>query len=342
MVEQIAVLSPGVWNLKDMVRELTGYEPVRWTPLFPKPEFGCVVGWGLKPTSRKARRLARKSDTTYVAMEDGFIRSLLPGPQETPVSLIVDRSGVYYDALGGSDLEGLIFESASWRDKKLLCRAREGMRLLRENKISKYNHAPCLTPEEMGLATAPERRRVLVVDQTYGDSSVDYGLAEPESFTSMLESAIRENPGAEIIVKVHPEVVSGRKKGYLARLGLNDERVKVVGIDVNPWSLIEIVDKVYVVTSQLGFEAMLAGRDVVCFGAPFYAGWGLTDDRVTVFRRKMASPTREQIFAAVYFNYCHYVHPVSKCKVDFEEAVEWLVARRRESLGKSFSGSRAG
>jgi hypothetical protein len=36
------------------------------------------------------------------------------------------------------------------------------------------------------------------------------------------------------------------------------------------------VDKVYTVSSGMGFEAVLAGRHVICFGSPFYAGWGFT------------------------------------------------------------------
>ena len=31
-------------------------------------------------------------------------------------------------------------------------------------------------------------------------------------------------------------------------------------------------------TSLLGFEALLRGMPVTTLGAPFYAGWGLTDD----------------------------------------------------------------
>ena len=82
-----------------------------------KPQFlgaqkGCVVGWGLKSTSNKARKLAKKTDKSYIAMEDGFIRSVVPGPGEIPVSLVVDHSGVYYDAADASDLEKLIVASA--------------------------------------------------------------------------------------------------------------------------------------------------------------------------------------------------------------------------------------
>lgn len=43
----------------------------------------------------------------------------------------------------------------------------------------------------------------------------------------------------------------------------------------------------YVVTSQLGFEALLAGKRVHCFGMPFYAGWGLTEDSQSCARRSV-------------------------------------------------------
>ena len=147
----------------------------------------------------------------------------------------------------------------------------------------------------------------------------------------MFDAACVENPGAEIVVKLHPEVVSGRKQGHLAHIRDNAD-IKVVRDNVNPWSLIEAVDKVYVVTSQVGLEALLAERKVVCFGAPFYAGWGLTDDRVKLDRRH-ARPTREQLFAAIYFDYSRYVSPVTCHEISFEEAVGWIVNEQRQTLG---------
>lgn len=328
--EQVAILSSGVWKIRDLVKQLTGFEPVWWMPPLKQPRFGCVVGWGLKSTSLRARELARKHDRSYIAMEDGFIRSIVPGAREIPISLIVDRSGVYYDANTRSDLEGLIVRSAQKSSPESIRRAREGIRFLRENRISKYNHAPCLSPAELGLDPAPGKRRVLVVDQTWGDASVTYGKADAASFERMLKAALEENPGAEIIVKTHPEVVCGRKKGYL--FPLDDPRVRMIRQDVNPWSLIEVVEKVYVVTSQLGFEALLAGREVICFGAPFYSGWGLTDDRVAPVRRKTARPSREQLFSATYLDYARYICPDTKKEISFEEAVTWLVRKRDRFL----------
>ena len=332
MGEQIAVLSSGVWQIRELVKQMTGFEPVRWLPPLKQPEFGCVVGWGLKSTSSRAQKLAKKSDKTYIAMEDGFIRSVVPGPKEIPVSVVVDHSGVYYDATDASDLEKLVIKRAASKDLAMDRRALSGMELLRKNRISKYNHAPFMSTTELGLSPEPSGGRVLVVDQTYGDSSISYGMADTASFERMLDAAKRENPDAEIIVKIHPDVICGRKKGYLSKL--KDDRVKIISEDVNPWSLIEAVDKVYVVTSQLGFEALLAGREVICFGAPFYSSWGLTDDRSPIARRSGNTPTIEQLFAAVYFDYARYVNPETKSEIFFEDAAAWLINQRDQYFKK--------
>ncbi|MGQ0672792.1 MAG: capsular polysaccharide biosynthesis protein [Hyphomicrobium sp.] len=203
------------------------------------------------------------------------------------------------------------------------------MAALRRLRVSKYNSGPFLTEAELGLGPRPAGGRVLVVDQTYGDSSIEYGLAKSTSFQDMLDAALAENPDAEIVVKTHPEVISGAKCGYLG--SVIHPRVRIFALPVNPWSLIEAVDKVYVVTSQLGFEAMMAGRAVTCFGAPFYAGWGLTDDRVSIPRRT-ARPSLEQLFAAIYFRYSRYLDPYTRRETTFEKTVEQLAYLRDRFL----------
>jgi capsular polysaccharide export protein len=329
-MQRVAILSAGVWQLRDAIHEITGFEPVRWLPPFQRPAFGCVVGWGLKPTSTRARELSIKTDASYIALEDGFIRSVEPGPDEPPLSLVVDRLGVHYDASAVSELEVLITRSAYNQDKARLIRAADGIARLRAQMISKYNHAPCRS--ETALRLDPSRRhgRVLVIDQTRGDSSIAYGKATAAVFERMLAAARAENPGAEIVVKLHPEVVSGRKKGHLGHVA-DDADTRVMRDNVNPWVLIEGVDRIYVVTSQMGLEGVMAGREVVCFGAPFYAGWGLTDDRVAIPRRT-ARPTVEQLFAAIYFDYSRYISPETCREISFEEAVAWLIGRKAATV----------
>ena len=51
-----------------------------------------------------------------------------------------------------------------------------------------------------------------------------------------------------------------------------------VVIDIAMGELLTVVDEVHVLTSLTGFEALLRGKMVICYGQPFYAGWGLTND----------------------------------------------------------------
>ena len=55
----------------------------------------------------------------------------------------------------------------------------------------------------------------------------------------------------------------------------------VAGVTNHEVAATRPVDAVYVVTSTMGFEALLVGKPVTTFGVPWYAGWGVTDDRVT-------------------------------------------------------------
>ncbi len=58
--------------LAAFLREFDDVLPLH--PLSAQPD--AVIGWGLKPTSRRARRYANKRRLPYVALEDGFLRSL--------------------------------------------------------------------------------------------------------------------------------------------------------------------------------------------------------------------------------------------------------------------------
>jgi capsular polysaccharide export protein len=328
-----ASLSGGIWRLRHILQGAAGYELVRWPRLLGPDAYDVVVGWGHKRTAASARRLAVRRAKPYVAIEDGWIRSLRPGRRELPRSLVVDRTGIYYDAARPSDLERSIAASAGATDVEATLRAERGMARLRSEAVSKYNDAPRRDARALGLRSPIGCWRVLVVDQTYGDASVAGGGADERTFVRMLAAARAENPGAEILVKVHPEVVSGRKQGYLAgRVGASDG-VRVIPLPVNPWSLIEQVHHVYVVSSQLGFEALMAGVPVSCFGAPFYAGWGLTDDRLVIPRRT-ARPSLAEVFAAAYLDYAIYAETGSGQRLSFEASVDQIIRDRRRMLSE--------
>ena len=130
----------------------------------------------------------------------------------------------------------------------------------RAARVSKYNHLP----EYPGELPA---RYVLAIDQTFGDASVVHGAANPQSFERLLKAAAEENPGATVLVKIHPDVFARRKRGYFDVAALSaTPGVRVLPEDVHPVSLIEQAEAIYVVTSQIGFEGLLWGKRVTIAG----------------------------------------------------------------------------
>jgi len=171
------------------------------------------------------------------------------------------------------------------------------------------------------------RSRVLVVDQTQGDASIPCGLASASTFAVMLDAARRENPGACVYVKTHPEVSDGAKRGHYTDLQA-DAHTVLLREAVNPLSLLPHMDRVYVVTSHMGFEALLAGVPVTCFGMPWYAGWGVTDDRVQCARRGKPRSVAE-LFAAAYLHYTRYLNPQTHALGTIFDVIDWLAHQRR-------------
>jgi capsular polysaccharide export protein len=55
---------------------------------------------------------------------------------------------------------------------------------------------------------------------------------------------------------------------------------------------------------------------VVCFGVPWYAGWGVTDDRqpqhAAMLRRAGRSRSVDELFAAGYMHYTRYLNPETR------------------------------
>lgn len=334
----LGFLSPGLWELRQGIELLTGGRMKRITQFANNCD--AIVGWGHKPTAIKARKIARKQGVPYIAFEDGFLRSVEPGNKEPPLSLIMDRTGIYYDARQPSDLEALIRRRAS--TDLSTHNIRNGIALLQGNHLSKYNNSNEKDVSILDLKSSGRSDRVLVVDQTIGDESIVGALADRDTFSKMLEAAISENPGAEIIVRVHPETVLGRKAGHfcgahIAKMAQKDIKVKkaveaglvrVTPEPISAWALLGACEKIYCVSSQLGFEGLLAGCEVHCFGASFYNGWGLTCDRseIVIERRKKVS--LEAMFAAVYYDYCRYGHVEQQAELSFPEAVQVLLKKR--------------
>lgn len=288
-----------------------------------------IAGWGHKAPGLRAKKLAAEQALPYLALEDGFLRSYgLAVRGAAPWSLVVDDLGIYYDASTPSRLERLIAEAppATAEAEALLQR-------MRDTQLSKYNTGARVLPPAMAALTQPY---VLLIDQCVGDASLPLGYASEESFRRMLADAMRRHPGAPLVVKIHPDVVSGAREGYLARMTLPPHTIRITQ-DIHPALLFAQAREVHTATSLLGMEALIAGVPVVCHGAPFYAGWGLTDDHGLpehVAARRQARPGLAQLFDAAYRRYARYIDPRTGAASDLATTIDQLAALSAQDAGR--------
>lgn len=301
---------------------------------FPK-EGDCVGVWGNSPTAHRGLKIAEKHAAPILRVEDAFLRSLHPGRNgEPPLGLLLDRSGLHFDTATPSELETML-ATHPLDDTALLNRARAAITRIRELNLSKYSAFDLdLEPPDPGY--------VLVIDQTVGDASVTASGADRARFLEMLVLAQEENPGARILIKTHPETLAGHRQGHFTDQDLSD-RITQFSDPISPWPLLEGAVAVYTVSSQLGFEAILAGHKPRVFGQPFYAGWGLTQDDRPVPRRQR-SLTRAQLFAAAMLLYPTWYDPYRDQLCELETVLDTLEAQtrawRQDKNGWTASGMR--
>lgn len=289
---------------------------VGFGPFVSQPK--AIAVWGRKPHAKRGIRAAQRRGLPVLSIEDAFLRSVLPGPKTAPAGLILDDVGIYFDASQPSILENTL-NFADLDDAALLKRAEAGIAFLKHYGLSKYNPVP------RGHGAVPQPGFVLVVDQTRGDASITCGGAYDHTFATMLAQARADNPDKRIVIRTHPAVGPRAKQGHFDERD-TDQRTTLSSDQINPWDLLEGASKVYCVTSQLGFEAILAGHTPVVFGTPFYVGWGLTEDQQPCKRRKRQR-SATQVFAAAMLKYPTWADLSSDSICTFEEAAQGLLAR---------------
>ncbi|RKS28723.1 capsular polysaccharide export protein [Pseudomonas sp. WPR_5_2] len=312
----LLILSKGAQQIPTLCALLPEYRLLRGT-VRDIVQADEVLAWGRKPSALRAQAVAREAGLPLLTVEDGFLRSVGLGVEDPPLSLIVDPLGIYYDATAPSRLEQLIPEPLT---EAQMLRARALRASWCEERVSKYNGArieTCVLPQPC----------VLVADQTRGDASLQG--ATVADFQRMLEAALARHPQCTVVVKVHPDVVAGRKQGHFDLAALRKQpRVHLISDNVHPAELLPAVQAVYVMTSQLGFDALLWGVPVHTFGMPFYAGWGLTTDALPAPARRRPV-NLEQLLHAALVEYPRYVDPETGAPCQPETVLAWLGLQRR-------------
>ncbi|EAJ0942275.1 capsular polysaccharide biosynthesis protein [Campylobacter jejuni] len=274
-------------------------------------------GWGRKKSGLKAMNLAKKYKAKFILLEDGFIRSLNLGVENSPsFSMVKDDIGIYYDATMPSKLENLL-NTYEFKGEEIK-QAKKAIELIKKYKISKYNNNLDIPDDYF----QKDEKRVLIIAQTANDASLEFGLAKDFKTVDMIKDAIKENPDSKIYIKIHPDVLSGKKQSDLDINSLPKECI-LISENFNPIALLEFFDKVYTKTSGMGFEALIQECECVCYGMPFYAGWGLTKDKLEC-KRRMQKRSLEEVFYAAYILYSEYFNPYLNQKSNIFDTIQTL------------------
>lgn len=263
---------------------------------------GEVAIWRSKADPSAIEALDREG-ARLIEVEDGFVRSAGLGADcVPPLSIVVDRLGIYFDPGKPSDLEQILQRDEF--PKLLLSRARALREKIVGSGITKYG-----VGEKPFQRPVDDRRYILVVGQVEDDRAVVSG-GGPLSNIELLWRVRENEPGARIAYKPHPDVEAGHRRGAVddnAIMSIADEIIRDIPIS----SLIAAADEVHVNTSLAGFEALMRGKPVTTYGVPFYAGWGLTHDRGPVPARRTARRTLDELVAATLLLYPRYLDPVT-------------------------------
>ena len=290
---------------------------------------GLIAVW----PSRMPGGLVEAAGERLVQIEDGFIRSIgLGADLHPPLSIVVDRSGIYYDPTRPSDLETILEKAPFPPD--LLARAEGLIETIVTRGISKYaREAP------VAVASPRSRRTVLVPGQVEDDLSVKLGGAGVSGNLDLLRRARAAEPDAHLLFKPHPDVDAGHRRGHVADADILGHADEIVRFESMP-SLLARVDAVHVLTSLTGFEALLRGLEVTVHGQPFFAGWGLTRDLGGALPRRTRRLALAQLVAGALILYPRYLDPVTErpcppeillqCFADgWSPKPSWLIHLRR-------------
>lgn len=298
-----------------------------------KSNSDIIIGWGLKPNSLKLKKISQQKNINFLHLEDGFIsyiNTLDFKKKGIPISLVTDKTGIYYQSKSPCDLERFILQPLNQEQEN---RITDIIKEIKKYGLTKYNFFSYVGENKRisgNFSFLKNKAYVLLVDQVSGDLSIDGADACENDFYQMIIQAKQFYPECKIIIKSHPDTLNGKKKGVLIDLVKkhNIKDVILCQTKLHPHSLIHYAKAVFTVSSQLGFEALILGNKVYCFGMPFYAGWGLTIDSKICERRKQLKINQNislnQLCYASLIRYAKYYNPVTKSKCEIEAIIHLI------------------
>jgi capsular polysaccharide export protein len=291
------------WRLFDNTTFITSKKNhYKFIKIFEQTKRANIYIWGHK-ISKNYEKIFNKYKIKPIRVEDGFIRSFGLGLDFIkPKSVVMDKSGIYYDSFKTSDLEKIL--STLRLTKELQFKTRHIINNIIKNNITKYNveNIKLFEPFQTN-----KKKIIFVVGQVAKDASIQYGTFVYKTDLDLIRKVRSNNKEAFILYKPHPDVLSGNRAG--ADLNIIEKYADKVALDLSIFNCLKICNEVHTLTSLVGFDALIRGKKVFTYGAPFYAGWGLTvdmDKSSPAFKRRKRKLTLEELVYGCLIKYPIY------------------------------------
>jgi capsular polysaccharide export protein len=308
------------WRKRSFLRTFTGRDDLR----FVRSGRAVAPGADLYLWGNASPPAGLPRNVRIVRVEDGFVRSVGLGADLTrPLSWVLDGTGIYYNARQPSALERILQDGDFHADE--LARARALRTRIVQAGLTKYNlGATAWEPQAGG------RSVVLVPGQVETDASIAGGCHDLRTNIGLLRAVRATRPHAWIVYKPHPDVVAG-----LRRPGAGEDEASHACDEIllqgSMHDILACADEIHVLTSLAGFEALLRDKPVVCWGQPFYAGWGLTQDSAPHPRRTRRLSVDELVAGALLRYPVYALENGERCSP--EQAVDELLRWRGRISG---------
>lgn len=325
------------WNYNEYSRWFRKYNII--TDINNINKADCAIVWGspyFAPNSKQMLEKIIAANKPIISLEDSFIRAVYPFNKPNcntryKQTLSYTANNYFQFEAGKKTTLDQLLEECKPLNLEQLADVKRTKQFIIDNQLSKYN---CQFNQ---FNPVDNNKSVLVVDQSYGDQSIIGSNATNKTFEDMLITAIMENPKATIYLKMHPESMNDGRGGFYTKEVIDriskqcNKSIVILDKPINPISLLKKIDKVYVVSSGLGFEALMCGVDVVTFGTAFYAGWGLTNDR-NFIKHHSRKLTFNELYYTVFYKFTKWVNPDNGNPITFIEALNILKSRISEIL----------
>ncbi|WP_246279042.1 capsular biosynthesis protein [Paraburkholderia ultramafica] len=157
-----------------------------------------------------------------------------------------------------------------------------------------------------------------------------------QAFTRMLQAARKAHPQAEFWIARSNDPGSGH--WLSASVDAMPPGTRRIAEHESLCAALHHVDHVYTLGASEGMHALLANVPVHVFGAPYYAGWGLTDDDLPLPNRT-ARPTLAVLFDVVFLRFTRYLNPATHApgtlddlldSIELQQAVQQRFADLRQ------------